>query len=92
MFQLATGKKTVKELPMMKQTSVSQEEYLKWLGSHTSLVRELMDYHMTTYELVSSCALLSLLSLPPSLPPSSPSSYPPLSLSLSSFSSLSPTN
>lgn len=52
-LRLATGKKVVKDLPAMKQTTTSVEEYRKWLHTHTCIVRELVDYQMTIYELVS---------------------------------------
>lgn len=51
-LRLATGKKVVKDLPAMKQTSVDVDSYRKWLCTHTSIVRDLVDYHMAIYELV----------------------------------------
>ena len=53
MLRLATGKKVMTNLPAMKQTTVHVEEYKKWLSTHTSIVRDLVDYQMTIYELVS---------------------------------------
>lgn len=51
-LRLATGRKLVRELPAMKQTSIDIEEYTKWLSTHTGIVRDLVDYHMAIYELV----------------------------------------
>ena len=50
-LRFATGKKVIKDLPLMKQTTITLDEYTKWLSNHSSIIRELVNHQMTTYEL-----------------------------------------